>query len=77
MLYIEHSDDNNNIFGNAFEFSSKAIQELKANGYNDALREENLVQLSMNYTVLIYLFLNSGGTLFGLGSVVKGFLLNS
>jgi hypothetical protein len=45
MLYIVHSDDNNNLFGNAVELSKK-IQELKANGYNDALREENLVQLS-------------------------------
>jgi NTE family protein len=45
-IYIERTDDSNNIFGKAAEFSSKTIQELKANGYNDVLMEENLVQLS-------------------------------
>jgi NTE family protein len=45
-VYIDRTDDSNNIFGKAAEFSSKTIQELKAKGYNDVLREENLVQLS-------------------------------
>lgn len=45
-IYIDRTDDSNNIFGKAAEFSSKTIQELKVNGYNDVLMEENLVQLS-------------------------------
>ena len=36
VVYIDRRDDGNTIFGKAFEFSSKTINELKTAGYNDA-----------------------------------------
>ncbi len=48
-VYIERADDSHTIFGKAFDFSSKTVDQLLKSGYDEAMTELGLDQL-MNKT---------------------------
>jgi Patatin phospholipase len=36
IIYVDRLDDGNTIFGKAFEFSNRTVNQLQESGYNDA-----------------------------------------